>query len=47
MEQLDTFLARHPPFDGLDPATLGEIAADSHERSRSSSRASASGIPRC
>lgn len=27
MEQLDTFLARHPPFDRLDPARLSELAA--------------------
>lgn len=26
MEQLDTFLAAHPPFDGLDPELLGEVA---------------------
>jgi CBS domain-containing protein len=27
MEHLDTFLARHPPFDRLDPAVVSELAA--------------------
>ena len=27
MEHLDTFLARHPPFDALDPGELRELAA--------------------
>ncbi len=27
MEHLDTFLARHPPFDGIDPAELSRLAA--------------------
>jgi CBS domain-containing protein len=27
MEHLDTFLARHPPFDRLDPALVSELAA--------------------
>jgi len=27
MEHLDTFLARHPPFDGLDSAALSTLAA--------------------
>jgi CBS domain-containing protein len=32
MEQLNTFLARHPPFDGLDPDELRELAAGARER---------------
>jgi CBS domain-containing protein len=32
MEHLDTFLARQPPFDGLDPDELRTIAADAAER---------------
>src|SRR5450755_2484260 len=32
MEHLDTFLARHPPFDGLEPAVLGSLAAGAEER---------------
>ncbi len=31
MEQLDTFLARHSPFDGLDPGELRELAAGAQE----------------
>jgi CBS domain-containing protein len=33
MERLDTFLAGHPPFDGVDPALVRELAgrAGSHE----------------
>jgi CBS domain-containing protein len=31
MEQLDTFLARHSPFDALDPGELGELAAGAQE----------------
>lgn len=31
MEQLDTFLARHPPFDALDGAVLRQLAADGRE----------------
>jgi len=33
MENLDTFLALHPPFDALDPDTLRTVAADATERS--------------
>jgi len=33
MENLDTFLALHPPFDALDPETLRTVAADATERS--------------
>jgi CBS domain-containing protein len=33
MEHLDTFLARQPPFDGVDPVELRAIAADAEERS--------------
>ncbi len=32
MEHLDTFLARHPPFDSLPPAELAELAARAGER---------------
>jgi CBS domain-containing protein len=31
MEQLDTFLARHPPFDALDPGELKAVAADARQ----------------
>jgi CBS domain-containing protein len=31
MEQLSRFLARHPPFDGLDPDELEELAAGAQE----------------
>ena len=31
MEHLDTFLARHPPFDALDPGELRELAARAEE----------------
>ena len=31
MEQLDTFLARHSPFDALDPGELRELAAGAQE----------------
>ena len=31
MEQLDTFLARHSPFDALDPDELRELAAGAQE----------------
>src|ERR1700733_15366940 len=31
MEHLDTFLARHPPFDALDPDELRELAAGAQE----------------
>jgi CBS domain-containing protein len=33
MEQLNTFLARYPPFDALDSDTLRAVAADATERS--------------
>jgi CBS domain-containing protein len=33
MEHLDTFLARYPPFDALDPATFRQVAADAVLRS--------------
>jgi CBS domain-containing protein len=33
MEHLDTFLARYPPFDALDPQTLSALADDAAERS--------------
>jgi CBS domain-containing protein len=32
MEHLDTFLARHPPFDSLAPDELGAVAAEAEER---------------
>jgi CBS domain-containing protein len=32
MEHLDTFLARHPPFDGIDPDQLEGLAAGAVER---------------
>ena len=32
MEQLNTFLARHPPFDGLSPDDLAELALGAQER---------------
>ncbi len=32
MEHLDTFLARHPPFDGLGPDALSELIAAAEER---------------
>ncbi|MGB9185871.1 MAG: putative nucleotidyltransferase substrate binding domain-containing protein [Solirubrobacteraceae bacterium] len=32
MEHLDTFLARYPPFEGLDAQTLRELAAEAVER---------------
>jgi CBS domain-containing protein len=32
MEHLDTFLARHPPFDGIDQAWLSQLAKDAVER---------------
>ncbi|HLY51054.1 MAG TPA: putative nucleotidyltransferase substrate binding domain-containing protein [Solirubrobacteraceae bacterium] len=32
MEDLDTFLARYPPFDALDPDTLRDVASDATER---------------
>jgi CBS domain-containing protein len=32
MEQLDTFLARHAPFDALDRETLRSLLAGAHER---------------
>ena len=32
MEHLDTFLARHSPFDALDPGELRELAAGAQER---------------
>ena len=32
MEQLDTFLARHAPFDALDPDELSGLAAGATER---------------
>jgi CBS domain-containing protein len=32
MEHLETFLARHAPFDSLDPAALGDVAAAAQER---------------
>ena len=32
MEHLDTFLARHPPFDELEPAVLVSLAAGAEER---------------
>jgi CBS domain-containing protein len=32
MEQLNTFLARHPPFDGLSPDALAELALDAQEQ---------------
>jgi signal-transduction protein with cAMP-binding, CBS, and nucleotidyltransferase domain len=32
MEHLDTFLARHAPFDGLDPEDLRAIAGQALER---------------
>ena len=32
MEHLDTFLARYPPFDGLDSASLQELTAGAQER---------------
>jgi CBS domain-containing protein len=31
MEHLDTFLARHPPFDGIDPEQLVELAGQAAE----------------
>ena len=31
MEHLDTFLARHPPFDGIDPAQLNRLAREAVE----------------
>jgi CBS domain-containing protein len=31
MEHLDTFLARHPPFDALEPASLSSLAACGRE----------------
>jgi CBS domain-containing protein len=33
MEHLDTFLARQPPFDGIDPVELRALAADAVQRS--------------
>jgi CBS domain-containing protein len=33
MEHLDTFLARQPPFDGIDPVELRALAADALQRS--------------
>ena len=32
MEHLDTFLAKQPPFDGIDPAQVRELAAGAMER---------------
>src|SRR5581483_5574061 len=32
MEHLDTFLARHPPFDGIDPQHLKQLAAEATEQ---------------
>jgi CBS domain-containing protein len=32
MEQLDTFLARYPPFDAIDPEELRDLAATATER---------------
>src|SRR2546421_2843690 len=32
MEHLDTFLARHPPFDAIDPGELTAILAGAEER---------------
>lgn len=32
MEQLNTFLARHPPFDGLSPDELAELALGAEEQ---------------
>ena len=32
MEHLDTFLARQPPFDGIDPDELRTLAATAHEQ---------------
>ena len=32
MEHLDTFLARYPPFDGLDAASLQALTAGAEER---------------
>jgi CBS domain-containing protein len=32
MEQLNTFLSRHPPFDGLAPDELRDLAAGARER---------------
>jgi CBS domain-containing protein len=32
MEHLDTFLARHPPFDGIDPEELRSLAASATEQ---------------
>jgi CBS domain-containing protein len=32
MEHLDTFLARQPPFDGIDPDGLRELAAQAREQ---------------
>lgn len=32
MENLDTLLARHPPFDAIDPGELRELIADAAER---------------
>jgi CBS domain-containing protein len=32
MQQLNTFLARHPPFDGLQPDELRDVAAGARER---------------
>lgn len=32
MEHLDTFLARHPPFDGIDPQHLKRLAAEATEQ---------------
>jgi CBS domain-containing protein len=32
MEHVDTFLARYPPFEGLDAQTLRELAAEAVER---------------
>ena len=33
MEHLDTFLARQPPFDGIAPERLRELAAQAREQS--------------
>ena len=32
MEHLDTFLARYPPFDAIDPEELRDLAANATER---------------
>ncbi len=39
MEHLDTFLARQPPFNGIDPVALQELAANAQERTYQSGEA--------